>query len=401
MILPLTIIMDIDLSIRPPDGTPFAEHERIRAHGPIFWSESLHGWVVSSFDDVKKVISDSANFSNENTPISRTFGAEAMLVTDSPLHRDIRNVWAKPTSVSGVTAITSDIERIVASLSAPVAARVNTGDAVDIIKLFEEVVAEVTALLMDISPQHKFDLLRWNRIISDSAVLVLEESDPRYKEREDAKEGVFALLRVAVKDRRERFAKGEAPQDLVSLMVAAEGHDGITEAIALDNLLNLLLGALDTTVRWLGNILVVLHRHPHALAAVRADRSLLPQAVEEVMRLESVVQLTLRIVRNDGIELCGQALTVGDFVYAMPGAANRDPLVFERPGEFDILRKPKLHLGFGFGMHQCLGMNFARKEVLTFLNHLFDNVPGLVIDACDYGMSWPLWGPRSLVVRAK
>ena len=392
--------MDLDLSLRPPGGSPFAEHERVRAHGPIFWSASLHGWVVCSYSDVKTVISDSANYSNENTPIAQTFGAEAMLVTDSPLHRDIRKVWAKPASVSGVTAITGDIERVVGSRIEPVAARLNAGGAVDIIAIFEEIVAEVTALLMDISPEHKFDLLRWNRIISDSAVLALEESDPRFKEREDAKEGVFALLRVAVKDRRERFARGEAPQDLVSLMVAAEGHDGITQSIALDNLLNLLLGALDTTVRWLGNILVVLHRHPHVLAAIRADRSLLPQAMEEVMRLESVVQLTLRIVRTDGIKLCGQALKAGDLVYAMPGAANRDPLAFERSGDFDILRKPKLHLGFGFGMHQCLGMNFARKEVLTFLNQLFTRAPNLMIAECDYGPSWILWGPRRLVVSA-
>ena len=132
-----------------------------------------------------------------------------------------------------------------------------------------------------------------------------------------------------------------------------------------------------------------------------ADRSLLPQALEEVMRVESVVQLTLRIVRNDGIELGGQLLKAGDFVYAMPGAANRDPLVFERPGEFDIFRKPKLHLGFGFGMHQCLGMSIARKEALTFFNHLFDTLPNLGITECDYGPAWTLWGPNKLVVHSQ
>ena len=125
--------------------------------------------------DLNTVISDSANYSNDNTPIARIFGAEAMLVTDSPLHRDIRKVWAKPASVSGVTAITGEIERVVGSLIEPVAERLNAGDAVGIIKIFEEIVAEVTALLIDISPEHKFDLLRWDWIISDSAVLALED----------------------------------------------------------------------------------------------------------------------------------------------------------------------------------------------------------------------------------
>jgi cytochrome P450 len=84
----------------------------------------------------------------------------------------------------------------------------------------------------------------------------------------------------------------------------------------------------------------------------------------------------------------------------MPAAANRDPQVFERSGEFDIARKPKLHLGFGFGMHQCLGMNIARKEVLTMVTHLLDDLPPLQIIECDYGLSWALWGPAKLVVRA-
>ena len=143
----------------------------------------------------------------------------------------------------------------------------------------------------------------------------------------------YALrLRIVAK----RFAKGERPEDLVSLMIAAEGRDGITQANVIDNLLILVLGALDTTVRWMGNLVVLLHRHPGALADVRSDLSLLPQAAEEAMRVESVVNVNLRIVNVDGIELCGQALHAGDFVYTLPAAANRDPQWFERPGEFDI-----------------------------------------------------------------
>ena len=86
--------MDIDLSIRN-ETSPSSEHERLRAAGPVVWSEALAGWLVSSYDDVKEILSDSNNFSNEGTSVADTFAPEAMLVTDGSLHHKIRAVWAK------------------------------------------------------------------------------------------------------------------------------------------------------------------------------------------------------------------------------------------------------------------------------------------------------------------
>jgi cytochrome P450 len=393
-------MMNLDFTAIPPEGSPFAELERVRVHGPIFWSDTLHGWVVSGYDDVKKVLSDSANFTSENSPLSAAFGSEAMLVIDTPMHHKIRNVWAKPASVSGVAATTEVMEVVVKGIVDQLAERLKAGEEVDLPPLLEAFVSEMITSLMGIDRKYKDPLLNWNRVISDLATIPLEESDARYAQRAEAKEGVFDLLRAEIADRIERFERGEEPQDLISLMVAAEGRDGITASIVLNNALNLVLGALDTTVRWTGNALAVLHRYPDLLAEIRADRSLLPQAIEEVMRFETIVQVTSRVVRADGVTMCGQALKQGDLIYVLPGAANRDPAIFEHPGELDIRRKPKLHLGFGFGMHLCLGMNIARKEALTFINALFDAVPNLEIVECDYGPSWSLWGPLKLVVRA-
>ena len=108
--------MNVDFSTMPHEGTPFAEQDRARAAGPIFWSDSLHGWVVTAYQDVKKVISDSVNFSAENTPLAQAFGAEAMLVVDSPLHHKMRAVWAKPASLSGVAAMATEMDKVVDSL---------------------------------------------------------------------------------------------------------------------------------------------------------------------------------------------------------------------------------------------------------------------------------------------
>lgn len=390
---------DIDLTIRPEAGVPPAEHEQARARGAVNWSDTLNGWVVSAYDDVKKVLSDSANFSNENTPIAQAFAPEAMLVNDTPLHHKIRAVWAKPASVSAVASKADAIQEIVDGLLVPVASRLRQGETVDLVRVFEAFTGEVITALMDVSRDKSDQFQAWNRVISDNSVLVLEESDPRYAQREAAKEEIYTLLRAEIARRRPLIEAGEQADDLVSLMMAAEGHDGITPQIALGNLLNLFTGALDTTVRWLGNSVVALLGHPEVLAEVKQDRALLGQALEEVLRRESVVQLTLRIVKND-MRFHDKALKAGDFIYALPGAANRDPDVFENPEAFDIHRKPKLQLGFGFGLHQCLGMNIARKEVSIFVGRMFDLLPEIEIVDCDYGATWSLWGPATLQVRA-
>ena len=322
-----------------------------------------------------------------------------MLVDDTPRHHKVRNVWAKPTSMSGIAAMAGDIEMIVDTLVVPVAERLHAGDTINLVGVFEDLTSELITVLMDIPRARKYDFLKWNRVISDAAVIPLDDNNPIFPLRNEYKASVFDFLRTQVQDRRERLARGEEPQDLISLMVAANS-EGITESVVLDNLLNLLLGALDTSVRWMGNIFMVLDRHPQILAEIRADRSLIPQAIEEVMRVESVVQRNLRITRNENTEIGGQKLKAGDLVYMLTGAANRDPAAFDRPGEFDIRRKPKIHLGFGFGMHQCLGMNIARKEVVILLNRLFDLVPAFEIVASDYGPTWVLWGPLRLMVRA-
>jgi cytochrome P450 len=200
--------MDVDFSTMPSEGNPFAEQDRARSAGPIFWSDALHGWVVTNYVDVKNVISDPVNFCAENTPLAQAFGAEAMLVIDSPLHHKMRAVWAKPASLSGVAAIADDMDRVAGGLIQPLAPRIEAGEEIELVELFEAYVSEMITKLMDIPSHYKTNLLGWNRVISDLAVLALDESDPRFKQRLEAKEAVYALLHKAIADRRERFALG-------------------------------------------------------------------------------------------------------------------------------------------------------------------------------------------------
>jgi cytochrome P450 len=120
-------------------------------------------------------------------------------------------------------------------------------------------------------------------------------------------------------------------------------------------------------------------QHPDALAAVREDRAFLRNVVEESVRWMPTDPVFARFVAVD-CEIGGVAMPAGAIVHTCLAAANRDPLRWERPDEFDPFRPLKPHIGFGFGPHTCLGMHVARAEMLTAIGALIDRLPNLRLD---------------------
>ena len=133
-----------------------------------------------------------------------------------------------------------------------------------------------------------------------------------------------------------------------------------------------------TTYRSSSNLLCGLLTHPEQLAALRDDRALLPQAIEEGVRWEPPLTIIGRTTTRDTV-LDGVAVPAGSAVTACMGAANRDPARWDRPDAFDIFREPKQHMSFAFGPHMCLGMHLARMETTTALTAILD-LPGLRLD---------------------
>lgn len=393
--------LDIDLTYRPGADLPVSELERIRAAGRIVWSDALAGWLVSSYEDVKTVLGSPQKFTLEGTPIAESFGEQAMLVTDTALHHTMRSVWEKHVSASAMAARANGVRRILLKLLEPVRAQLNAGETVDLTVLFEDFTAAGIIWLMGMPADRAEDLKRWNRLLSEAPVLAMQKGSPEYERHFATRTEVYEFLFREMDDRRTRLAAGEQLDDMVSLMVAAEARAGLTRAQVSDNLLNFFTGAIDTTSKWMGNMLVALHGRRDVLGRVRADHNLLPALIEEVMRFDTVPQLLLRRVRRDGTELAGQVLRANDRVYVLPGAANRDREVFEWPDTFDIGRERNPHLGFGIGMHHCLGKNVSRVETLALAEALLDVLPNIEIVDCDYGASWALWGPVGLHLRLR
>jgi cytochrome P450 len=168
--------------------------------------------------------------------------------------------------------------------------------------------------------------------------------------------------------------------DLVSQLIEAEvdgrrlGDDEIYPFLLL-----LLPAGAETTYRSSSNLLFGLLSHPDQLNAVRADRNLVAQAIEEALRWETPL-LTIARTATEEVELGGVRIPPGGFVAVSLGAANRDPERYPDPDAFDIFREDKQHMSFGDGAHKCLGMHLARLETRVLLNAVLDRLPGLRLD---------------------
>ncbi len=170
-------------------------------------------------------------------------------------------------------------------------------------------------------------------------------------------------------------------QDLISDLLVAEVDGRRLDDEEIYSFLRLLLPAgVETTYRASGSLLYGLLTNPDQLRAVIDDRSLIPDAFEETIRWEPPVTIILRRATRDA-ELAGVAIEKGADVALLLGSANRDERKYEHPEKFDIFRASRQSVGFGFGVHVCLGMHLARMETRVAMNALFDRLPDLKLAA--------------------
>jgi hypothetical protein len=170
--------------------------------------------------------------------------------------------------------------------------------------------------------------------------------------------------------------------DLLAGLVTVEEGGQLTVDEICSTCVTFLIGGHETTTSLIANGLYSLLRHPDQLAALRADASLMPGAIEECLRYESPIQRTFRRVATE-TETGGQLMRRDDIVIQLLGAANRDPAQFERPEEFDITRRPNRHIAFGSGVHFCIGAPLARLEARIALEAMLERMPRLELAAQD------------------
>jgi cytochrome P450 len=196
----------------------------------------------------------------------------------------------------------------------------------------------------------------------------------------DAMQELFEFFSEVIVERRKAIRDGKAGDDLATQLVRLNDEQQAVDDDELARFLRILLpGGADTTTNTSGNMVVSLLNNPEQFAMVRADHSLIDNVVEETMRYEVTSAANYRGTTRE-CEVAGVVIPQGSMVMCSIASANRDDRRFENPNSFDILRKPANHVGFGHGIHLCLGQFMARAEMSTALRLILEEMPNLRAD---------------------
>lgn len=291
----------------------------------------------------------------------------SMLAVDGADHARYRKLVTRAFTARAVAALRTRTEEVAAGLLADMTERGRGADLVDDYAAL--LPATVIAEMLGAPVEMRRQFLEWGAGGALSLDAGLSWAEFRRSERDlaalsDWMQGHFAHIRRHPGD------------NILSTLVHAHSAEGTLSTDELTSIAMLLLAAgFETTVNLIGNGAALLTSHPHQLAALKADPALWPNAVEEILRIESPVQRTGRIAVRD-TEVAGERLRAGRVVVIMLGGANRDPAVFPDPGTFDVTRaNAGAHVAFSSGIHYCLGAALAKMEGEVGLRALFDRFP--------------------------
>jgi cytochrome P450 len=322
-------------------------YRMMRESSPVHYHEQYRMWQIFRYQDVQQVLLDPATFSSHGGLAGGLIGA-SLLSMDPPRHRHLRALASQAFTPRRVGQWES---RIVALVQSLLDAVVDRGQMDVITDLGYPLPAIVIAELLGIPPEDRDQFKLW------SDAVVAEIAQPHADQSSSAERALTTYFHQELE--RHRKAPGtDIMSDLLAASIDGEklSDDDIVVTCAL-----LLIGGHETTTNLIGNAFLCFMEHPEALEALRADPSLIPSAVEEILRYWSPLTCTFRLVKTD-TSLGGTALKAGEYVQVLFPSANRDEIVFPGANHFDIRRSPNRHLAFGHGIHFCLGAPLARLE---------------------------------------
>jgi cytochrome P450 len=363
-------------------ANPYPLYQRLRSEDPVHWDPFLHTWVVTRYAEVVQVL---YHFSANRTPTPEQLSAlnlsalnpiaevmvRQMLFLDPPDHTRLRALASAAFTPRRVEQLRSHIQEVMDTLLDKL---VSSG-RMDVIADFAgPAPAIVTAELLGVPAADHAKLKDWSQDFAEMLGNFQHNPDriPRVLR---SVENLCSYFRTAMIEQQ-----ASAREGLIQAMMNAE-VDGarLTAEEIIANLIVTMVGGLETTTNLIGNGVLTLLRNPAELEQLRADSSLIPSAVEELLRYESPSQHTARLA-PDNVELGGKKILKRQAVIAVMGAGNRDPERFPDPDRLDLARKDNRHLAFGWAAHFCFGAALARLEGQIAFETLLRRLPGLALE---------------------
>jgi len=402
----------MNLDYRPDDpaflADPFPMFRRLQDEDPCHWSPRLKAWVLTRYEDVRRVCQDKDMSSDRLRPYFATLPpAEAqriaelmryltlwMVFRDPPEHTRLRRLTSKVFHVKSMHAMRPRIEALMQWLCECIGGRT----AFDFVGDFAGPLPAL--VIMDMLGVPRAELGKVKRLSDDMALFIGSSrmAQEKYDIAEAATREMAAFFRGMIAARR------AAPQaDLLSELVQLEdAGDRLSEDELVATCILLLFAGHETTTNHIANGLLGLLRFPQEMTKLREDPTLAAAAVEELLRYDGPNGAQVRIVQQ-AQELHGKRLKPGERVFILLNAANRDPRAYQDPDRVDIARNGPPHLAFGFGLHICLGFPLARLEGQIALPAVLGRWPGIALAGgrLEWLNSMVLRGMKAMPVRVR
>jgi hypothetical protein len=359
-------------------ANPYPLFRRLRIEDPVHWDAFLHTWVLTRYVDVLEVLH---SFSAERThtpeklkamglaemsPIAQLM-VKQMLFMDPPAHTRLRSLASQAFTPARVAVLRAHIREIINRLLDAVQAK---GQMDIIAGLAEPLPAIVTAEMLGVPLSDRHQLKAWSADFAE--MLGNFQHNPEHAPRMlRTVQEMTAYFRDRIRELKDIPREGL----VYSLMTAEIDGDRLSDEEVVANSIVTMVGGQETTTNLIGNGVLTLLRNPGEMKRLE-DLSLIPTAVEEMLRYESPSQHTGRLAPED-VEWEGKVIRKGQAVMAVMAAANRDPDRFPDPDRFDVARADNRHLAFGYAAHFCFGAALARVEGQEAFEAIVQRLPAL------------------------
>ncbi|OLO36337.1 hypothetical protein BTR23_15820 [Alkalihalophilus pseudofirmus] len=366
---------------------PYPYFHLLRAEDPVYWSDKWNGWILTRYHDINEALLNPGLTSQRIRP-SKSMPKEKvldmvstfeilskwMVFNDPPNHTRIRMLVNKAFTPKAV----EEMRPFMYEVTDYLLDQVESAKKMDVIRDYAFVLPILVISKMLGLPDEDRDLLKqW----SDDLLLLVfgavKDSD-RHERAQKGMQQMASYLGDVVNDRMKN-----PKDDLISSLVnAKEKGDVLSKDEIIATCTLLVFGGHETTTNLIANGLLSLISNPQQLKLLKNNPSLIDTAIEELLRYDGPSKAIMRVAKKD-VVINGKTIKEGQRLLLMQIAANRDPEVFDNADELDITRKPNTHLGFGKGIHYCLGAPLARLEASVAINQVLKRFPTIRLETND------------------